>query len=46
MNKCDEQKGKTLFDRMPSNDREDMTKFENLYFAIIVVIIDSAKNHQ
>lgn len=45
MDGCNEPEGETLFYKgMPTNNVEDMTKCEHLYFVIIIVIIDSAKN--
>lgn len=45
MSECNKLEGEILFSEgMPSNV-EDTTEYENVYLAIIIVIIDSSKNH-
>lgn len=47
MNECDEMEEDALFyEAVPTNNVEDLIECKNLYFAIIIVIIDSAMNHQ
>lgn len=46
MNECDEPEEDALFYKGVPINNVDLTECKNLYFAIILVIIDSAKNHQ